>query len=271
MMEIKEILCKNALSRSGIYSVDYSLNPYIGCEHNCCYCFARYMKKFANLKKEWGKFVVVKKNIIDVLRKDIRKIRGGSILISSVTDPYQPIEEKYENTRKILEEFKEYNNFKIIVLTKSKLVVRDLDIMKKIKNIEVGFSISFLREDIKNVIEPKSSKIEERLEALKILNENKIKTYAMLAPILPIITDNDLEKLLECLKNANVSYILVDKLNIKAGNWNFIKESLTKIDERLVNIYRDILFYQKEEYFVKIKKRVEEICKKIDLPFYFCY
>ncbi|MFH8107424.1 MAG: radical SAM protein [Candidatus Aenigmatarchaeota archaeon] len=271
MIEIKETKCKNALSRSGIYGIDYSINPYIGCEHNCCYCFARYMKKFSHSEKEWGEFVVVKKNIFDVFREEIKKVKSGSILISSVTDAYQPIEEKYEITRKILEEFTKHDNFQINILTKSKLVMRDLDIIKKIKNIEIGFSFSVLSEDIKKIIEPHSSEIKERLKALKILKENEIKTYAMLAPILPILTEKDLEKLLECLKDVEVDYILVDRLNIKAGNWQTIKESIAKIDERLIKQYEDIIFSQRNEYFIKIKEKIKEICNNLLLSCYFCY
>lgn len=271
MIEIKEIKCRSALSRSGIYGIDYSINPYIGCEHNCSYCFARYMKKFSFSHKEWGDFVHVKINILDVLRSELKKIKGGSILISSVTDAYQPIEEKYELTRKILEELENYRNFEITILTKSKLVIRDVDVIKKMQSVEVGFSISILRDEIKRVIEPRSSEVKERFKALKILKESGIKTYVMIAPILPIITENDLEKLLESIKSVDVDYILVDKLNIKSGNWQKIKESLKNIDEKLVKIYEYILFSQKSDYFIKIKEKIKEICHNLRLPCYFCY
>lgn len=272
MIETKETYCKTALSRSGIYGIDYSINPYIGCEHNCSYCFARYMKRLSYSKNEWGKFVIIKKNIPDILKKELKKVRAGSILISSVTDPYQPIEERYEITRKILEEFLEHEGFKITILTKSKTVIRDIDIIKRLKNVEVGFSISFLDNEIRRIIEPNSSKMEERLEALKIIKENKIRSYAMIAPILPVITENEIEKLLEELKSVEVDYILVDRLNIKYGNWNTLKESLRNIDEKLIKMYENILFsHNDERYFLMIKKKIREICNELRLNCHFCY
>ena len=293
--EIKEINCKIALSKSGIYGIDYSINPYLGCEHNCAYCFARYMKKFSSLNKDWGEFVEVKKNITEILEKEIRALESGSILISSVTDPYQPTEERYKLTRKILEKFAEFSEnkirfpqifgkssrkyfekFKITILTKSSLVTRDIDIIKRItelgEDIEVGFSICMLNEDVKKIIEPKSSSIEERINSLKEIKRNGIKTFAMIAPILPIITENDLENLLKEMKNSNVDYVLIDKLNIKACNWKPLRNSLEIIDKTLVDKYEKIIFSREyERYFQKIKQMILDLCSKLKLEFYFCY
>ena len=98
-MKITEVYCKNALSKSKISGMDYALNPYIGCEHGCVYCYAEFMRKYTNHKEEWGEFVDVKINIVDRLRKQIKRTKPGTIMIGTVTDAYQPLEDKYQLTR----------------------------------------------------------------------------------------------------------------------------------------------------------------------------
>jgi len=271
-MIIKEVECKKAISKSGIYGIDYSINPYLGCLHGCKYCFARYMKKFSSCSADWGEFVEVKINLIELIKKEIMKIKKGSILISSVTDPYQETEKKYMLTRKILETFSDFNKFHINILTKSSLVERDFDIIKKIKNITLGLTIVTLDEEIRKVFEPNASPIKERIDILKKAKEFGIETYAMVAPILPFITEKSLNEMLNFFKKINIDFILIDKLNIKAGNWKYIKESLMKIDSNLVKKYSQILFNDLEKnYFSEIKKRIEKECEKINLTYYFCY
>jgi len=125
-MIVKEILCKSVLSKSGISSVDYAVNPYVGCQHGCVYCYARFMKRFTGHGEEWGEFVDVRVNAPQVLTRELSRTAKGVVLLSSVTDPYQPLEKKYELTRKCLQKLLMYQ-FPITILTKSTLVLRDLD------------------------------------------------------------------------------------------------------------------------------------------------
>ncbi len=103
MLKLKEITCKNALVKSRIQGVDYCLNPYTGCEHNCAYCYAIFMKRFSDHNEEWGTFADVKVNFLERLEKEVIKAKSGVVMLSSVTDPYQPLEEKYKLTRGALE------------------------------------------------------------------------------------------------------------------------------------------------------------------------
>ena len=121
-MEVNEIECKSIMSKSkGGY--DFTINPYLGCSHNCVYCYSPY---FLFEKREWGTFVDVKKNAPKALEQDMKINDKGEILISIVTDPYQPLEEKYKVTRKILERLN--RNYTINILTKSTLLLRDIEL-----------------------------------------------------------------------------------------------------------------------------------------------
>ena len=138
---VREIKAKSVLTKSGIPGIDYCINPYVGCFHGCRYCYATFMKRFTGHQEPWGSFVDVKVNAPAILPKQLARARRGNVLISSVTDGYQPIESKYKLTRQCLEVLLEYQ-FPVDILTKSPLVLRDMDIMEKFKEIEVGLTIT---------------------------------------------------------------------------------------------------------------------------------
>lgn len=185
-MVIKEINCKTAISKCKFPDGGWAINPYIGCSHGCIYCYARFMKKFTKHTERWGDFVDVKINMPEILSKEIKKERykNGNIYVGTVTDPYQPLEEKYEITRKVLEILSEYP-YPVSILTKSDLVLRDIDILKRFKNVDVNFTLNTLDEDWKNLVEPNSPPIENRILAISKLKEENIKVYAMMGPFWP--------------------------------------------------------------------------------------
>lgn len=266
--EIKEITCKSILSKSGIYSIDYSINPYTGCSHGCAYCYARFMVRYAKTNQPWGHFVHVKINAPTVLMREIKRKKPGTVLLSSVCDPYQELEKKYELTRKILQIFAKYDTFQIEILTKSDLVLRDLDIIKKIKNIEVGFSISHFDTTFRRFFEPGSPDVNRRFSALEILAKNGIDTYLFVAPIIPLITEQYIDKILEYAKKVNVGYIFFDTLNIKAGNWTTIMSALEQYGPELIHKFVGIM-KKPEKYYVQFKKRILNICNAINCTFTF--
>ena len=140
---LTEVRCRSILNRSRIPGIDYTVNPYLGCAHGCVYCYARFMVKFASLPAAWGGFVEVKTNAAEVLRKQIARSPGGLVSLSTVTDPYQSVEKKYGITREILIELAD-RGFPVSVLTKSDLVLRDADVLRRFprEDVEVGFSIA---------------------------------------------------------------------------------------------------------------------------------
>jgi len=228
------------------------------------------MKRYSGHERDrWGEFVDIKINAPTVLAKETRKARLGPILISSVTDAYQPLERKYEVTRKILEVLTR-RKFPVIILTKSSLVTRDIDLLKKLEHCEVGFTIVTLNDSIRKIFEPKASPIKERLEALWELHQENIPTYGFIGPILPHLSDETIEDLIVKLKEIGCSSIMVDRLNIKYGNWRSIKETLLRNYPALLKKYEEILF-SKSNYFEKLKNKIVDIAKKYKIEVDFCY
>ena len=267
-MIIKEIKCKSLLNKSKL--ADFCINPFVGCQHACKYCYADYYtKKYTNHKEAWGSFVDVKINAPEVLRKEVLRKKKGLVFISSLTDAYQPLEEKYEITRKILEILLR-NNFSVCIQTKSSLVLRDVDILKKFKECEVGFTITTLDEGIRKVFEPFSSPVKEKLKALKILNRNEIETYAFFGPVLPYLSDKNLEEYFQTMKNLGVSSVWIDKLNLKPKVWEKLQIVLKENFPELVEKWRRI-FFEKNNYYQKLKKEIEKLGNQEKIKIIFCY
>ena len=154
-MQVREIEVKSILTKSRIPTVPYAVNPYIGCGHNCLYCYATFMKRFTGHTEAWGSFVDVKINAPEVLERQLKRAKKDTILLSSVCDPYQQIEKKYRLTRRCIEVILKHG-FPLDILTKSDLVLRDLDLLKQFKEVTVGWSITTNREEIKKIFEPNS-------------------------------------------------------------------------------------------------------------------
>jgi DNA repair photolyase len=216
-MIVREVHAKTILSKSKVF--DYTVNPYVGCEHGCTYCYARFMKMYTGHKEQWGEFVDAKINSADLLQLEMEKKRAGRIWISGTCDPYQPVERKYELTRRCLEVLSKHTR-PVTIQTKSPLVIRDVELLRKIRGIEVGFSIATADESIREMFEPNSPPINERIRTLEKLHSVGIKTFAMIAPLLPKAED-----LPERLENK-IDYVLVDKMNYHYADWVYRKFKL---------------------------------------------
>jgi DNA repair photolyase len=230
-MKIREIKAKSILSRSQVY--DYALNPYVGCQHSCVYCYAKFMKRFTNHQERWGEFVDVKINAPELLAHEVKKKKIGRVWISGVCDPYQPLEKKYLITKKCLDILVE-NGWPFTVQTKSPLVLRDIETLKRADALEVGFTITTADERIRRIFEPGAPPSSKRIEALAVLHSEGIVTFAMVAPILP-----GAEGLVGALK-GNVDHVLLDRLNYHYADWAYKRYGLTWAKE-------DSFFSQKGE------------------------
>jgi DNA repair photolyase len=206
-MKLKEIFAKTILTKTAIPGFDYCINPYVGCGHGCRYCYASFMKRFTGHLEPWGEFVDVKMNAPDVLRKQLKRARHGVVALSTVTDPYQPVEKKYQLTRKCLEALLDAQ-FSVNLLTRSPLCLRDMDLFKQFKRIEVGFSITTHDEEVKKIFEPCSPSILSRVKALRALRHEKIATYAFIGPMLPLNP-----KHLVGLLDGLIDEVLIDRMN----------------------------------------------------------
>lgn len=242
-MMINEIRAKTILSASKIYT--YVINPYVGCEHACSYCYARFMKRFSGHKEPWGEFVDVKINAADLLQVEIIKKKPAKVWISGVCDPYQPLESKYQLTRKCLEILVD-NNWPVVIQTRSPLVLRDIDILRRSGNVEAGFSIPTADDKFRQIFEPHAPAISERINALDELHKAGIRTYAMIAPILP-----GTKNLVDALA-GKVDYIIIDRMNYHYADWIY-KEH--KLEDKLT-----------ERYFQAVGHKLVSDCRKYGIP-----
>jgi DNA repair photolyase len=214
---VRETQAKAILSVSKVY--DYALNPYTGCEHACSYCYARFMKRFTGHKEPWGEFVDAKMNAPDLLELEIGRKKRGTVWVSGVCDPYQPVEAEYGLTRRCLE-ILVGSTWPVRVQTRSPLVLRDVDILRDAQDLEVGLTVTTADDGVRKLFEPHAPAIGERLRALDALHKAGVRTFAMIAPMLP-----GAEDLAESLA-GKVDYLLVDRMNYGYGNWVYRKHGL---------------------------------------------
>jgi len=226
---VREVRCKSVLNRGGID--DYSFNCYTGCAHGCVYCYARFMQRFHPHAESWGKFVDVKTNVVDVLKKQLRKLPPGSVFTCSACDGWQPIEREYELTRRCCALLVEAG-FHLGVLTKSELVLRDLDLFAG-RDVRIGVTITTPDEAQARLWEPKASSVASRLRVLREAKAAGLATSVMFGPLLPGISDTPeaLARLFQMAKEAGVDRV-----------WPSVRTFLNRRRPDLFDLYRRILF-----------------------------
>lgn len=263
MVKIKERLCRTILSPSKLPGCDYVINPYVGCLHGCVWCYARYMKRYTGHDNEkWGSFVDAKINAPEVLIKDIRRLKDKpTIFLSSVCDPYQPIEAKYKLTRRCLEILSQFA-FPVGILTQSKLVTRDIDLFKKFKDIEVGMSFITMDEKATRIFQPGAALPKEKIVALKKLHQAGIKTYIHLGPILPYFTDfNEIFK----ATHKYIDAVMGETLNTRGENWLNLIRVVSKHYPQLLPQFKKEKF-KNPDYLGQIGVDFEKVAKKYKIP-----
>ena len=258
-MKEKVIEVKDYLSISKLPSVDYVINPYVGCIHACRYCYACFMKKFTNHDEEWGTFIDVKKCDKEI---NLNKIKGKKVFLSSVTDCYNPLEEKYEVTRSILKQLVNAE-CEISITTKSKLILRDLDLLKQMKNLTVSLSINTLDESFKNDMD-KASSIKDRLNTLKVLHENGIRCALFMSPMFPFITD--FKAIIEVSKDFVDEYWF-ENLNLRADYKRPILNYIRNRYPDYFELYRDIYIKGDITYWDKLMMEIKKYCKENNISY----
>jgi DNA repair photolyase len=204
---IREVNARSILSRSGIEGIQYTVNPYTGCSHGCRYCYATFMKKYTGHTEAWGDFVDVKMNAPELLTKQLARAARGNVILSSVTDPYQAVENRYALTRDCLVALSKHD-FPVAILTKSPLVLRDIEVIQRFSDIEVGLTITTDDDRIRAIFEPNAPPIPARFRALQRLHACGIKTYAFVGPTLPMSPQRLAERL-----GPYVNRVMIDRMN----------------------------------------------------------
>jgi DNA repair photolyase len=259
-MNIIEVQTKNVISKSKLPDADFVINPYVGCQHGCIYCYADFMKRFTgHTNEKWGEFVDIKINSADTIQKvgDTNKI----ILIGSVTDPYQQIEKKYEITRKILSRLIVFQP-KIEILTKSALILRDIDLLSKFKNLRIGISLNSVDAKVAHDLEPFAATPNARLRVLKTLKQANINSYLFVSPIFPFITDY--KELISRSKDF-VNDIYFENLNIRANNRVEIFKFIENKYPHLIDFYKTLS--SNNHFWASLKEEISEFCSKENVSY----
>lgn len=220
-IKVRETRCSSLLH--SMYfgsSTEYTVNQYRGCTHGCVYCYA---PSLIHDERSWGGYVDVKTNAHIVLEKELARAKKQLVFVSSASDPYQPVEARFKVTRKVLEVLAK-RGFPVLLLTRSPLVMRDLDVLNSLDWLRVGFSISSVSE---RIYEPGVPSVEKRLEALVRLHDCGIKTWVSMAPIIPSLVLTNLDWLFQKMKDAYVSTVTMGLLR-----FNGYEKSQEMFEER---------------------------------------
>ncbi len=248
----------------------WTINPYRGCEFACKYCYARYTHEFMEMRDglDFERKIYVKQHAADLLRQELRRVKpGDDIAIGAATDPYQPAERQFEVTRGILEELARHSGLQMGIITKSNLIVRDIDVLTEIaKNnrLFVNITITTLNTDLARILEPRAPRPDLRLEALRKLNAAGISAGVSGAPVLPGITDSprDLEALVCAAAEAGAKHIFANPLFLKpcsaAVFMPFLEKEFPQLVASYEERYRDRAFV-KEPY----QKRIAELMQRL--------
>lgn len=261
-LKINEIHAQSIFIKSGLPGSDFVINPYNGCLFGCMYCYAAQIARWKHPNEEWGSYVDVKINAPDLLKSELSKLQKkynsnnfGSVFFSSVTDPYMGIEAKYHLTRKCLQALLDFGySGSITIQTKSPLVIQDIDILKKIHKISVGFTVTTLDDQVSRFLEVKAPPVSFRIDALKKLNDASIRTYAFVGPLLPYFVNSrkKIDAVLNMLQEAGVKEVWFEHINlspkIKARLYIYLK----KVAPQLI---RDFEFADTEDY----RNRLDDI------------
>lgn len=196
---------------------DFTLNPYSGCSFGCTYCYAAFFSRTDGQKKNWGYWLQVKENALQLLIKYRKKsLNGKKIYMSSVTDPYQPIEKELNLTRSLLKELADFHKPRLIIQTRSPLIIRDIDILKRFETIQVNMTITTDSEIVRKVFEPLCPANEIRLRAIKEVNNANINCCITLTPLLPI---ENIEEFVIKLKETGVKKFVVQPFHMERGKF----------------------------------------------------
>lgn len=262
-VEYSPINCKTALSPSKLPGLQYSLNPYRGCEHGCIYCYGPSVLGDRELAMNWGKVVYPKQNIVEVLAHEVKRKPRGVVGVSTVCDPYQPLEAKLELTRGCIELLSRYG-FEVSIQTKSSLVLRDTDIIKP-QGFEVGVTITTMDRELAGKLEPRASSPGARAQVLEEFASRGVETWLFLGPVIPEISDSEesIKKVVEVAKRTGTK-IIYDRLNLK----RWVLDRLTPVlEEEQPGLTKRLpaLTGKRSERWHRTCSLIESICRELEV------
>ena len=247
----------NKITRNDtLFKGNYTVDIYQNCDFCCIYCDSSY-----------DNMVYVKTNAVEIFEKELENLPKGRIIVGSVHDPYQSSEKIYMITRKILETIQKHN-LTCHVLTKSDLILRDIDILRKINNCIVTISIISLKNKNSNFFEKNVPSSKKRIEVVEKLNKNGIYSGVAIMPFLPFITESEIQYIFEEAKKHNVNYILYKYLELKGDQKQIFFEKIKKFYPDIVEKYKELYndsYYPNTEYIKKIDSLINNNSKKYNI------
>jgi DNA repair photolyase len=286
MNKITEVFAKSVLTPSQLPGADFVINPYSGCQFGCVYCYADFMRRFTgHVDDKWGDYVDVRVNAAVLLEKELRNLskrvakskidgkvitfKGGDrpiIFLSSVTDPYQNVESKYKLTRNCIEVLlKSDLDFELSILTKSQLITRDIDLLKRVKHLEVGMTITSTDDSVGRLFEVFAPSVSQRIRALTELNSAGIKTFAFIGPLLPhfVADEKILRDLLMEIKKAGTTKVWFEHINLRGNKLGRLTKLVgEKLNEETMQEFKNS---QVDIYKEKLNTQIKRIVKDLDL------
>ena len=243
-----------------------TFNPYTGCDHACVYCYtSSYIPKFFSCRP--------KKDLISRLRREAAKLKGEIISIANSSDPHPNLEAKTGLTRKCLEILSQ-QNCKIQIITKSNLVIRDIDLLRNVPSM-VSLTITTDNDNVAKLIEPHAPPPSERLKAVKILIQKEIPTSVRIDPIIPFVNDNS-ESLIKTLASIGVRHVTGSTYKVKLDNWQRLSKAMPKTAEKLKSLYFEKgekigrYIYLSKDLRLKLMKIIGVLAEKYDMKFGTC-
>ncbi|MCM1046846.1 MAG: radical SAM mobile pair protein B [Clostridiales bacterium] len=256
---IQETEVKSVITKSNLPVCEYSVNTYVGCPHACKYCYASFMKRFTGHTEKWGTFLDIK--YWQEIRKP-EKYKNKELFIGSVTDPYNPLEEKYGRTRALLEQLKGSGAI-LSIATKSDLILRDLDLIKTFPNARVSWSINTLDEDFRKDMDNAVS-IERRLAAMEAFHKAGVRTTCFISPIFPEITDI---KAIIHKAERHCNLIWLENLNLRGDYKAVIMDYIKEKYPSLYPLYHEIYDCKDKSYWISLDKDLETFAAQNGLDY----
>jgi len=252
-METRFCSSRTILHPSSLLDFKYEIGPYYGCEHSCRYCYTQ-----NNEEADRGKKILIHENFADQLQDELKGIEKQTMFVGHDTDPYQPIEKELQHTRQALE-ILSINGHAACILTKSDLVVRDIDLLRGMPGSSVGMSFAFQTERSREMFEDSAPSNRRRLEALQKLKQAGIETYALVSPIMPLITNVALQ--INMLKDSAETIWLyrLEMLSVDSPSWVNVEAVLQESCPQLLDQFKEITFNNKHPYWIELKEKLEEI------------
>lgn len=252
---MKVTICTNRpiLTPCGLKDIEYQVDTYIGCEHHCYYCYV-----LPQAETDWSKEILIYKDIVGQLSKELENIPPQIIYMGYHSDPYQPCEAVQRQTRKVLKLFAK-KGFSASILTKSDLVLRDIEIIKEMNDAAISVSVAFNDNQTRRLFEANTIDTEKRIEALNEFKKAGVRTGALLCPIIPYITDP--VRMIDMLEQyADIIWIYGLGINDRSDkNWVYIQKILSSQFPNLLEKIESVIFSNDHSYWAELRKILEMI------------